>query len=396
MICGALAKGESEVVYPLSSEDTEACLEVLGRIGVQSRRRKDSWQVRGGDFRQPDADLFCADSAATLRFMTAVCSLVPGDCRLISGASLAARPVGALVRALRQVGVDCSMSQGETAPVVVKGGALMGGLAELPGDVSSQFVSALLLIGPLAEQGLRIRLSSPLQSRPYVLMTTGCLREFGISVGTSADLDEFQVSRQDYRATRYVVEGDWSSASYLLALGALCGEVEVENLDAGSVQADRAMVQMLRDMGAAVAVKGRSVAVRRSVLKAVREDLSDCPDLLPTMGVLAAAARGVSEFTGIARARIKESNRVAALRDGLERMDIEVGEERDKLTIAGGEPIGAAIDSWNDHRIAMAFGVLGSATEKTVISNAGCVSKSFPQFWDVVNSVGGKVRIDGK
>lgn len=395
-MCGALAKGKSEVVYPLSSGDTEACVEVLGRIGVHSRRSKDSWQVMGGEFRQPDADLFCADSAATLRFMTAVCTLVPGECRLVSGASLSARPVGPLVRALRQVGVDCSMSHGETAPVVVKGGALRGGVAELPGDVSSQFVSALLLIGPLAEQGMSIRLSSPLQSRPYVLMTTGCLREFGISVEASEGLGEFQVSRQDYRPTRYVVEGDWSSASYLLALGALCGEVEVENLDAGSVQADRAVVHMLRDMGAAVVVSGRSVAVGRSALKAVREDLSDCPDLLPTMGVLAAAARGVSEFTGIERARIKESNRVAALREGLERMDIEVGEERDRLTIAGGEPKGAAIDSWNDHRIAMAFGVLGSATEKTVISNAGCVSKSFPQFWDVVNSVGGKVRIDGK
>jgi 3-phosphoshikimate 1-carboxyvinyltransferase len=395
LMCGALAKGESEVVYPLSSGDTEACLEVLGRIGVHSQRGRESWQVMGGDFRQPDADLFCADSAATLRFMTAVCSLVPGECRLVSGASLSARPVGPLVRALRQLGVDC-LSHGETAPVVVRGGALRGGLAELPGDMSSQFVSALLLIGPLAEQGVRIRLRSPLQSRPYVLMTTGCLREFGIGVESSEDLDEFQILRQDYRPTRYLVEGDWSSASYLLALGALCGEVEVENLDAGSAQADRAMVHMLRDMGAAVVVKGRSVAVRRSELKAVRADLSECPDLLPTMGILAAVARGVSEFTGIERARIKESNRVAALREGLERMDIEVGEERGKLTIAGGEPSGAAVDSWNDHRIAMAFGVLGSVTDKTVISNAGCVSKSFPQFWDVVNSVGGKVRIDGK
>jgi len=394
-MCGALARGTSEIVYPLSSDDTEACLEVLGKIGVRSQRRRDSWQVVGGDFRQPDADLFCADSAATLRFMTAICSLVPGECRLTSGTSLSARPVGPLVQALRQLGVDCS-SHGETAPVVVRGSMLIGGLAELPGDVSSQFISALLLIAPFAEQGVRIRLSSPLQSRPYVLMTIGCLQEFGVSVEASEDLDEFQVSKQEYRPARYTVEGDWSSASYLLALGALCGEVEVENLDAGSVQADRAILPMLRDMGAAVAVNGSSVTVRKSKLNAVRADLSDCPDLLPTMAVLAAVARGVSEFTGIERARIKESNRVAVLREGLERMDIEVGEERDKLTVAGGEPRGAAVDSWNDHRIAMAFGVLGSVTDKTVISNAGCVSKSFPQFWDVVNSVGGKVRIDGE
>ena len=170
----------------------------------------------------------------------------------------------------------------------------------------------------------------------------------------------------------------------------------MENLSTESLQGDKVILDFLRDMGASVDINKDSITVRTSVLKAIRADLSDCIDLLPTMAVLAAVAEGVSEFVGIERARIKESNRVLAVREGLERMGIEVEEEQSRMTIVGSRPKGATIDPKSDHRIAMAFSILGSAAGGTRIEDAECVSKTFPQFWDVLKSIGGKVKIDEK
>ena len=247
LMCAALAKGESEIIHPLSSDDTEASLNVLAELGIRVRRNEDSWRVTCGGFHEPDADLFCGDSAATLRFMSAICSLVPGKCRLTAGPSLSMRPVKTLVDSLRQLGVNISC-QDEVAPVIVEGGGLRGGVAELPGDISSQFVSALLFISPFADEGVKIRLTTPLESKPYVLMTLDCLEKFGIEVDCSRDLTQFEVAKQAYRPTEYTVEGDWSSASYFLALGAMSGEVEVENLDSQSLQGDRMILGFLRDI----------------------------------------------------------------------------------------------------------------------------------------------------
>ncbi len=395
LMCAALAKGESEIIHPLSSDDTEAALNVLSQIGVGVHQKEDSWQVNGDDFHQPASELFCGESATTLRFMTAIGSLIPGKCRLVAGPSLARRPVKALIQALRQLGVNCS-SQGEVAPVIVEGGSLKGGTTELPGNISSQFVSALLFISPFADEGVTIRLTTPLESKPFVLMTLDCLEKFGIKVDYSQDLREFEVSKQEYKPTKYRVEGDWSSASYLLALGALSGEVAVENLNPESWQGDKIILNLLRDMGALVRVDKNSVTISRSRLNAVRADLSDCIDLLPTMAVLTASADGVSELVGIERGRIKESNRVSAVREGLEKMGVKVQEERNRLIITGSRPKGSVIDSKGDHRIAMAFSILGSVAGETIINDAECVSKTYPQFWDVLRSIGGEVKTDGE
>jgi 3-phosphoshikimate 1-carboxyvinyltransferase len=395
LMCTALARGESEIIHPLTSDDTEAALNVLGQIGVGVHQGRDSWRVNGGRLHQPATDLFCGESATTLRFMTAIGSLVPGKCRLVPGLSLARRPVRPLIQALRQLGVNGSC-QGEVAPVVVDGGRLKGGVVELSGNISSQFVSALLFISPFADKGIKIRLTTPLESKPFVLMTLDCLEKFGIKVDYSKDLTEFTVSKQAYKPTKYKVEGDWSSASYFLALGALSGEVEVENLNPESWQGDKIILNFLKDMGASVKTGKNSVAVNRSRLNAIRADLSDCIDLLPTMAALAASADGVSQLVGIERGRIKESNRVSAVREGLQKMGIKVQEERNRLTITGSTPQGSVIDSRDDHRIAMAFSILGSVAGETVINDAECVSKTFPQFWEVFKSIGGEVKIDGE
>ncbi len=394
LMCAALAGGESEIRHPLTAEDTVAAAEVLSEIGITTRREKEPWRVSGGDFRAPETDLFCGDSAATLRFLTAICSVVPGRCRLVAGPSLAKRPVGVLVRALKDLGVDCTAS-GELPPVTVSGGTLQGGLVEIPGDVSSQFISALLLVAPLSVDGMTIRLTTPLESKPYIRMTLDCLQKFGIMVDVSESLDEYQINRQTYQPTEYEVGGDWSSAAYFLALGAVSGRIEITNLDPASAQGDKMMLTFLQDMGAAVEINRHSVIVSKAKLKALRADLTDCIDLLPTVAVLAAVAEGTSEFTGIARARLKESNRVTAVKDGLERMGVKVIEETNKLTSVGSPPRGAIIDSMNDHRIAMAFSVLGTAVGGTTVNGAECVNKTFPQFWDILESTGGKLETDG-
>ena len=394
LMCAALARGESQIVNPLYADDTEAAVRVLGNIGVKVARAKDLWRVSGGNFRQPDADLYCGDSAATLRFMTAICSVVPGRCRLTAGASLARRPVEPLVKALEQLGVDCS-SNGGVAPVVVNGGRLRGGETELPGDVSSQFVSALLLVSPLAEEGMRIRLTTPLESKPYVAMTLDGMAKFGAKVEFSEKMDDFRTSPQEYQPSRYEVEGDWSSASYFLALGAVSDGVEIENLNPESLQSDKVMLAFLSQMGAEAAISPNKISVRGSKLKTLRVDLSDCIDLLPTLAVLAAVAEGTSKLEGIGRARLKESNRVVAVREGLQQMGVKVVEEKDRLLITGSCVKGAVIDSRNDHRIAMAFSILGTLAGNTTINNAECVHKTFPEFWDILESIGGRLKING-
>lgn len=391
LMCAALAKGDSRIINPLVSDDTRAAAEVLGQVGVDIDKEDDWWRVRGGSLHRPDGDLFCRDSAATLRFMTAIASLIPDECRLTMGASLSKRPIKPLLEALSQLGVDCREENGS---VVVSGGNLRGGEVAMPGDVSSQFISALLLVSPLAEKGVAIHLTTPPESKPYLEMTLDCMQKFGVAVKASADLRRFDISRQEYKPADYEIEGDWSSASYLLALGAVSGQVEVANLNVDSLQGDRIMINLLRDMGADVSVSGSSVTVRRSELKAITADLNDCIDLLPTMAVLAALAGGRSVFSGIGRARLKESNRVTAVRDGLEKMGISVIEEENRMIIEGTQPRGAEIDSFGDHRIAMAFSVLCAAVGDTIINGAECVAKTYPEFWQAFESLGGKVKLD--
>ncbi len=394
LMCAALACGESSIMNPLYADDTQAAVKVMGGIGVGVEQSKNLWRITGGNFQQPGADLYCGDSAATLRFMTAIGSIVPGRCRLTAGASLARRPVGPLVGALRKLGVDCSSADG-VPPVVVNGGKLKGGETELPGDVSSQFLSSLLLVSPFAEEGIHIQLTTPLESKPYVAMTLECMARFGIKVIASAGMDDFYTAKQAYQAVSYEVEGDWSSASYLLALGAVMGGMEVKNLNSMSLQGDRVMLEFLRRMGADVEVAAGTIRVRGAKLKPLRVNLSDCIDLLPTAAVLAAVAEGTSEFEGIGRARLKESNRVAAVREGLERMGIKVTEEENKMTVTGSELKRAVIDSHDDHRIAMAFSILGVLAGNTTIDGAECVNKTFPEFWDILKSIGGILEIDG-
>jgi 3-phosphoshikimate 1-carboxyvinyltransferase len=390
LICAALAKGRSEVKTPLLSDDSEACLRVLRKIGVSVETENGHFIIKGGVFQSPQEDLFCGDSAATLRFMSAVCSVVPGTSRLTAGASLSKRPIIVLVDALKQWGVSISCIDG-SAPVIVSGGILAGGLTELPGDISSQYVSALLLIAPLAQKKSLIKLTTPLESVPYVMMTIECLKKFGIEVNHSDSYKWFEIQPQKYKPASYKVEPDWSSASYLLGLGSIAGDVTVTNLNLDSLQGDKSVVYFLKDMGAEIEVTGKGIRSTKTQLGGLQVDLNDCIDLLPTMAVLAALAKGKSELSGIERARLKESNRISAVREGLERAGIKVTEEEDKLVIEGGKPVPAVIDAHGDHRIAMAFSLMGAACGGITIAGAENVTKTYPEYWNTLRSLGVKI-----
>jgi len=258
-------------------------------------------------------------------------------------------------------------------------------------DISSQYISALMLMAPLTTEGLTIALSTPPESLPYILMTRDCMQKYGVTISVSPDVSILEVAKQAYTPIRFVVEGDWSSASYFLALGAMTGAVEVNNLNTESLQGDSKMLDILSDMGAAVTHDKDAIKVSKVEMKAVDVDLTDCIDLLPTVAVLAATASGTSRLSGIRRGRIKESDRVAAVTEGLRAMGIPVQQEEDLLSITGSVPESAVIDSRNDHRIAMAFSLLGCIAGDTVITDAECVSKTFPEYWNTIKSVGVKV-----
>jgi 3-phosphoshikimate 1-carboxyvinyltransferase len=223
-------------------------------------------------------------------------------------------------------------------------------------------------------------------------MTLQCLNKFGIQIAYSDELMEYEIAPQEYKTARYNVEGDWSSSSYLLALGAIAGKLKVLNLNPLSLQGDKAIVTFLRTMEASVQVALDSVTVGQNHLKAIRADLNESIDLLPTMAALAAIAEGRSEITGIQRARLKESDRVKVLAEELTKCGIEVIEEADKLSIVGGRPQAAVVDSHNDHRIAMAMSLVGVAAGGITIRGAECVTKTYPEYWDTLRQLG--VTID--
>ncbi len=388
LMCAALAKGKSKIINPLLSDDTEAASKALGKVGIRIEKYDGYWEVHGGHFQSPKGDIYCRDSAATLRFMTALASIIPGKCRLVPSSSLAKRPIEPLITALNKLNIKCYL---EDSTVVVDESNFLGGKISMTGDVSSQFVSALLFLCPIAKAGLNIHLTTPPQSGPYIEMTLGCMKEFGIDIIASPTLQFLTSGFQKYKPTDYTVEGDWSTASYLLAAGAMTGNTEVTGLNLNSLQGDRVILNLLSKMGASIIAKRDFITANRSNLQPIKADLNNCIDLLPTMAVLATLANGQSCFYGIRRARFKESNRVTAVKEGLERMQIHVTEEDDILFINGDNPVGATIDSFGDHRIAMAFSLLGATVGDTTIENAECVSKTYPQFWQTLEKLGAKV-----
>ncbi|MCW4013871.1 MAG: 3-phosphoshikimate 1-carboxyvinyltransferase [Candidatus Bathyarchaeota archaeon] len=390
LITSALADGVSLIQNPLHSQDTEATAEALRGLGTSIREADGDWGVMGGTIYQPDSALDCHESGTTLRLLTGVSSIINEPVTLSGVPQLQKRPNKPLLEALEQLGVK-TKSKGGYPPITVKG-RIRGGKTSIRGDVSSQFISAIMLAAPYAENPVDLQVSTRLESKPYVEMTIEVMKKAGIKPQCNADLTEIHIPNGRYIPQRTHVEGDWSSAAYMLAAGALGGKVHVDNLNLESKQADREIINILEAMEAYIKISGNRVTTELSRLSAVDVDLSDCPDLFPMVACLCAFAEGTSNLSGLGRLRLKESDRLTAMTTGLKRMGIDVTVDETTAQIKGGTPKGAVIDTYNDHRIAMSFAVLAqTAVGETVIQNPECVDKSYPEFWQDLRNIGAKL-----
>ena len=386
LIAAALAPGESILANALKSEDTELTAQALAGLGADLDWQGHTVRVLGtGGHLKPVADpIFLGNSGTSMRFLTAVVALGSGTYRLTGTPRLCERPMGELLEALNNLGVQATSEQGNGCPpVTVTGGSFTGGITRLSGAVSSQFLSALLLIGPLAPKGVEIEISGELVSRPYVDVTLSVLTAFGITFSREAYRRFIIPGGQSYRNHQYDIEADASSASYFWAAAALTGgRMTIANLDLESIQGDIDFLSVLARMGCHLISSPQGLTVEGGPLQGIHMDMSAMPDLVPTLGVLAAFADGETVISGVAHLRHKESNRLAAVVTELGKMGITAKETPDGLRIIGGTPQGAEIETYDDHRIAMSFAVAGLKAKGVVIHNPDCVAKSFPDFWE--------------
>jgi len=388
----------------LASADTRATMRAVDAFGGDVTEDGDVLEIDGFAGR-PDvpADVVdCGNSGTTMRLATAAAALADGTTVLTGDSSLRSRPQGPLLDAIEQLGGHARSTRANGQAPLVVDGPLEGGTVTIPGDVSSQFITALLMAGAVTDDGVDVELSTELKSAPYVDITLEVLDDFGVNAERT-DAGYRVPGGQSYepRDGEYTVPGDFSSASYLLAAGALAGdpEVEVEGVYP-SAQGDSAILDVLDEMGADLdwdRDNGRAV-VRRAALDGVTVDVGDTPDLLPTIAALGAAADGTTEIVNAEHVRYKETDRVSAMADQLSEMGAVVQESQDKLVVHGGESDlhGATLDGLGDHRIVMALAVAGLVADgETTIRGAEHVDVSFPGFFDELYELGVDVTRNG-
>ena len=401
-----LAAGYAEgaaVHDPLVSADTRATMRAVEAFGgnIEHEKDEDRLDIEGfGGTPETPADVVdCANSGTTMRLATATASLVDGLTVLTGDASLRSRPQAPLLRAIDQLGGRAQSTQANGRAPLIVGGPITGGSAAIPGDVSSQFVTALLMAGAVTDAGVDVTLQTELKSAPYVDITIDILEDFGVSArqtGRGFSVAGFQ--RYDPPGGDYTVPGDFSSASYLLAAGVLAGEGGVTVTEARpSKQGDQAIVDVLDGMGASIDWdrEAGEITVSRSALSGTEVSVADTPDLLPTIAVLGAAADGTTTITDCEHVRYKETDRVTAMAESLSAMDATVKEAEETLTIHGGdsELAGTTLDGRGDHRIVMALSVAGLVADgTTTITGAEHVDVSFPEFFDVLAGLGASVE----
>ena len=410
VILASLAKGTSKLYDMLYSEDTLASIRVCKALGAKISRTDGCLEVigTGGKLHNSSADeIDLANSGTTLRLMTSVSALSDNEVILTGDESLQTRPMGLLMDALVPLGVEAKSLKGnDRAPILIRPG-YPGGETNIMGNVSSQFISSTLISSPLSKNGVKLYVLPEFKSRPYVNMTLDIMRKFGVKTlkgyylkhencdkeYQGCKIDEFIVRKQDYIACDYTVEGDYSSASYLLALIAINGgKAKIKNLFRNSKQGDKYILDILQNMGATV-VRGEDYVEIASEgnLKAIDVDLSNAPDLLITVAVLAAMAEGTTNITGVAHARVKETDRIDTTCRELEKLGCELTEREDGMSITGGVSSGV-VDSHGDHRLAMAFSLIGLRNE-IEITNGEVFDVSFPNFIEAMAELGFELEL---
>jgi 3-phosphoshikimate 1-carboxyvinyltransferase len=394
LVCAALADGTSRLVGVPDGDDTVAMIRCLGALGVGVTVEGDDAVVvgSGGAIEAADAVLDAALAGTTSRFVTALAALAAGPVTIDGAAPLRRRPMGPLHQALTDLGASVQTSGLDGGlPVTVRGPLRAGGTVAIRGDVSSQYLTALMLIGPVLGGGLRLRLTTPLVSAPYLRLTAAVMASFGVE-GVAVGPTEVVVAPGRYRATHLAIEPDASSASYPLAMAAVAGgRVRVAGLHRTSAQGDAVFAELLGRMGCGVVDDDDGLAVVRDpgvALDGIDVDMADISDLVPTLAAVAVTAAGPTTITGVGFIRAKESDRLGDLAGELGALGARVVVEPDGLRIAPTAALhGGEVRTHHDHRLAMALAVLATAVPGVSIVDPDVVSKSWPGFWRVREAV---------
>lgn len=413
LILAALAKGKSQIINPLESDDTKVMINALKNLGIktnkiteqnnytdnpkrQSPGKKIQKQSKankvievignGGKFKQPADTIFLGNAGTAVRFLTATLATQPFESRLTGNERMQERPIGDLIDALQTWGAKIESKTG-CPPLKIKG-PLKGGPTKVNGSISSQYLSALLIASPYTREKSEIKVKGRLTSLPYVAMTLDTIKKFGGKI-KNEKFKNFHCQPHTYKGTSYEVEGDASSASYPWAIAAVTGgKATVTNVPADSAQADLEFLKVLKKMGCKVDIGGtrNGITVKGpEKLKALGEiNLNRMPDSAMTVAVLCAFANGKSRLTGLGNLRVKETDRLMALETELRKTGVKVKTGKDWIEMegkAGRGMHGAKIETYDDHRMAMCFAVMGAKIPGITITNPKCVSKTYPYFF---------------
>lgn len=386
----SLADGRSSITNPLLSRDTIATINACRILGAEITKY-DNLIINGREeFEGGDREIDAQNSGTTIRIATAMSALVKEGKTVLTGdASLRKRPMKPLLDTLRQLGVKCSTD--EKPPVTVYGGGIKGGRAEIRGDISSQFISALLIASIYAKNDVTIDVIGKQVSKPYIDATIAVMNRFGASIEND-NYKRYYIRRQSYKPATFRIPPDFSSIAILLAAGALLGEVKVKGLDRTLPQADAKIIDILKSMDADITVNDDNIIVRENELSSIDLDLRDYPDLLPVVAILALKAKHVT-IKGVKHARVKETDRIAILAKELSKLGADVKEYEDGLDIRVDKIKDAVLDAHDDHRLFMAFTIAGMLTDNSIIEGLESVDVSYPNFIDDIRRLGVNIEL---
>lgn len=395
----SLADRYSTITNPLMARDTLATLSGCGALGADIKYRATKLRITGSHcFNPPENVINAENSGTTIRILTAMSGLVRTGYTVLTGdESLRSRPMQPLLDALLQLGVEAySTRENGMPPIIVKGGGIKGGTTLVDGSISSQFISGLLIVSIYADSEIVIKVRGSLVSKPYIQATLATMKHFGVSIDHSPDMLEYYIKNSSYHGTTFDVPSDFSTAALILAGGALAGEkLRVNGLNFEMPQADSRIIDILKSMGCMITVdeeKGEVVINGADRLEGGDFNLADTPDLLPVISILALKATSPVTITGVAHARVKETDRVSNIAAELIKFGAHINEFRDGLKITAPVVIkNALLEAHNDHRLFMAFTIASMMTEKSSVAGSQSVDVSYPNFISDMKNIGAKI-----
>lgn len=394
LIISACAAGESKLTGLLKSDDTYWCIDSLRKSGIKIEELNGSFNVSGlsGKF-QAKEPLFIGAAGTIARFLPGVLASTSNqEFQLDSDHTLSRRPILPLLDSLSLLGSEIvPLDKKGHLPLKIKANGLSNGTINLPGNVSSQYLSGLLICAPLAKGDIIINLTTPIVQPNYVSMTIETMKAFGVNVEVSAKFDKFKVSPQTYKSTDYVIESDVSSAGYLFALAAIHNlEIEILNLNKNTLQPDIKLLEILETMGCTYKLNDNKAIIKGTskLIGGFEFNLNDFSDQALTLGCVAPFADAPITISGVSHIRKHECDRLVALHEGLKNLQIKSDVYEDKIVIHPGQPKPATINTYDDHRVAMSFSILATKCFGVVIENPSCTAKTFPNFFDVMQKFG--------